>query len=67
LTTDVEFREWNRQRVTGNDRTSNGHEKAERGQEFGTERAEEDFGIVSKMQARNVDPAAVVCHKVDRR
>jgi hypothetical protein len=49
------------------DRTPRGHKKAKRGQEFGTERAEENFGIVSKMQARNVDPAAEVCRKVDRR
>jgi hypothetical protein len=44
-----------------------GHKKAKRGRELETERAEENFGIVSKMQARNVDPAAEVCRKVDRR
>jgi hypothetical protein len=44
-----------------------GHKKAKRGREFETERAEENFGIVSKMQARNVDPAAEVRRKVDRR
>ena len=44
-----------------------GHKKAGRGREFETERVEENFGIVSKMQARNVDPAAEVCRKVDRR
>jgi hypothetical protein len=44
-----------------------GHKKAGRGREFETERVEEDFGIVSKMQARSFDPAAEVCRKVDRR
>jgi len=44
-----------------------GHKKAERGRELEAERAGESFGIVSKMQARNVDPAAGVRRKVDRR
>jgi hypothetical protein len=65
--TDAEFRNRNWQRVAGSDRTSNGNKKARRGREFATERARENFGIVSKMQARNVDPAAEVCRKVDRR
>ena len=65
--TGAEFRNGNWQRVTSSERTSSGHKKAKRGREFETERAEENFGIVSKMQARNVDPAAVVCRKVDRR
>jgi len=67
LSTGVEFRNRTWQRVTSNDRAPNGHKKAKRGQEFETERARENFGIVSKMQARNVDPAAVVCRKVDCR
>jgi hypothetical protein len=33
------------------DRASNGHKKAKRGRELATERVEENFGIVSKMQA----------------
>ena len=41
--------------------------KPKRGRELAAERAEENFGIVSKMQARNVDPAAEVCRKADRR
>ena len=65
--TGAEFRNRNRQRVASIDRTSRGHKKAKRGRELATERVEENFGIVSKMQARNVDPAAVVCRKVDRR
>jgi hypothetical protein len=44
-----------------------GHKKAKRGRELETERAEENFGIVSKMQARNVDPAVVIDRKVSRR
>jgi hypothetical protein len=40
---------------------------AKRGREPGTERARKNFGIVSKMQARNVDPAAEICRKVSRR
>jgi hypothetical protein len=53
--------------VWSRDRTPKGHKKARRGQELNTERAEEIFGIVSKMQARTFDPAAVVCRKADRR
>ena len=67
LSTDAEFRNWTGQRVAGIDRTSDGHKKANRGRESETERVRKNFGIVSKVQARNVDPAAEVHRKVDRR